>query len=452
MGIGSFIGNNVIKLGMSLKGMPQLKSLDITRNLNALSSTHIINGTPVWRNLSTLKYLLECYKENFIVQTVINIKADAFSNMEFIVKDIKTGDETPLREYDKDGGKLKALIAKPNPLQSTFEWLKQYKVYLEVFGNSYSHAFVPVGFEEDFNYIDIQTINNLPPYYMTPVLTGSWLKATTKSEIISRYDFSGFNNLKKEFNTEVIMHSNNVNITFDEHFTEGVSKLVALKEPITNISMAFESRNVMIRKRGALGILTSDKKDGVLGNIPLKPEEIEETQEANRKYGLLDNQFGLLISPQALKYQKMAMSVKDLMLFEEIESDTIAIATDFGVPESLVRQYIKKGSLGSDSDVDEKRMYDSTIIPEAKDFMVVLNNFFKTEEQGIELLGSFDHLKVLQTNKKDEAEKDKRNMQGVDIIIKMSIPIEGKVKLLMDTYNYGEEAARTIVGTEKTPE
>ena len=105
------------------------------------------------------------------------------------------------------------------------------------------------------------------------------------------------------------------------------------------------------------------------------------------------------------------MTVKELMLFEEIESDAIAIANAYGVPELLAKYYLK-GSTFENLDASEKRLYDSTIIPESKDFMVSLNNFFKTAEHGIELLGSFNHLKVLQSNQKEEAETTKLNEQA----------------------------------------
>jgi len=120
----------------------------------------------------------------------------------------------------------------------------------------------------------------------------------------------------------------------------------------------------------------------------------------------MEDQHHLLISAQPLKYQKMAMSVKELMLFEEIESDAIAIANSYGVPELLAKYYLKGGTF-SNLDASEKRLYDSTIIPESKDFMVGLNNFFNTRELGIELIGSFDHLNILQINKKDEAQTNK---------------------------------------------
>lgn len=371
-----------------------------------LPSTYITTGQPLWRNLSEMVYLLKCYYENPVVQAAVNIKAEAFANMEFLVRDLKSGEEIPLNEYEADRGALYNLIQRPNPLQGTYEWLRQMKVNYEVFQNAYLYASVPVGWENSFDYRDVKVINNLAPYSISPILTGKWLDATNKDEIISNYRLELFNGGKRDLPTNTVLHINGINITMDETFTQGKSKLLALQRPISNIDAAYESRNVMILRRGALGMLTSDKKDDAMGVIPLRGDEIEEVQEAFKKYGLLEDQYSYMISPQPLRYERMAMSVKELMLFEEVESDAIAVANALGIPELLLKYYIQGGTF-ENLNLSEKRLYDSTIIPESRDFMNSLNSFLGTHEYDIELLGSYDHLNILQPNQKEEAEKDK---------------------------------------------
>jgi hypothetical protein len=402
---------------------------------------------------------LKCYQENPIVQAIINIKAEAFANIKFSVKDLKTDEIFPLEKYEKDKGKLAALLSRPNPLQSTYEWLMQHKVNNEVFGNAYVYASLPVGWKNKFTYEDINVMNNLFSYKVTPVLTGKWLEATSLEEIVKEYIFLDMNGRELRFPTNTVFHSNNVNIQLDAHFTEGKSKLIALRSPISNIDKAYESRNVLINRRGALGILTSEKKDEAMGNIALSPEEKKEVQDDYKKYGLMEDQHNLLISPQPLKYQKMAMSVKELMLFEEVESDAIAVANSFGVPELLAKYYLKGGTF-SNLDASEKRLYDSTIIPESKDFMVGLNNFFKTKELGIELLGTYDHLNILQINKKEEAETQKTKQETALSAFKIGAITYNNYLAAFDMPNdavFGElriwdlnESQRSAIGTVKT--
>jgi len=77
------------------------------------SATFLVSGRPVWRNLSELSYLLKCYYENPVVQTIINIKAEAFANIKFRVKDLKNGEIVPLADYKADRDMLKKLLKKP---------------------------------------------------------------------------------------------------------------------------------------------------------------------------------------------------------------------------------------------------------------------------------------------------------------------------------------------------
>lgn len=376
-------------------------------------SIFLTTGTPVWQNLSQLIYLLDCYYSNPVVNAIINIKAEAFANLRFKVKDLKTGEIIPLEQYDSDGGKLKRLLKKPNPLQTGSEWLRQLKVNYEVFGNGYVYGMIPVGWENNFTYQDIEVMNNLPPYCISPVLTGNWLTATKKEEIISKYVLKNFNNVNKDLHPNTVMHFNNTNIRFDSDFTVGKSDLLALTKPITNITKAYEARNVLIEKRGPQGAWTSELKDEAMGTVAMTDDQIADVQKAFSKYGLMDDQYTQVISPMPLKFQKTGFSTKDLMLFEEIESDAIAIATSKGVPELLAKYYVQGGTF-ENLDASEKRLYDSTIIPETEDFMLNFNNYFNTESLGIELLGAYDHLKILQSNKKEEAETTEKNSQTAE--------------------------------------
>ena len=431
MGLGAYLNFN-----KSSKTKEVTKASSSVNTYTIPSSTYITTGNPVWRNLSELIYLLNCYCENPIVQAIINIKAEAFANIRFSVKDLKEGEIIPLDEYEKDKGKLNELLSQPNPLQSTTEWLRQLKVNREVFGNSYSYASVPSGHKFS-SYLDINVINNLPSYLVTPVLTGQWLNATTKDEIIKEYILENLNGKKTPLETNNILHLNNVNIKLDQNFTQGVSNLVALKDPISNIDGAFESRNVIINRRGPDGIYSTDMKDDGVGSVPASEHDVEKVQEAFKKYGLLREQFSKLIAHIPLKYQKTGSNVKDLMLFEEVSNSAIAVCHGFGVPEEIVKYYIKTGTLGTDSNVAEKRLYDSTIIPESEDFVKSLNNFFKSKNEGIELIGSYDHVKVLQKNKKEEAEVKKISTESAEKAFRM-----GAVN-----YNY----VLTCLGEENNP-
>lgn len=366
---------------------------------SSFMSSHVAS----WINLTQLIYMMRCYYENPIVNAVINAKADAHGNMKYKVKVLKDDDEIPLEDFDLDGGKLKNLLQDPNPLQSGEEFNKQFSVNYDVFGEAYVYASIPLGFK-NWNWTDVNVLNNLPPYCMSHQLSGMWLDATEKEEIIKEYKMRVFNGKTRDFEPGHVMHLNNVNITLDRNFVNGKSKLLGLQKPISNIDLAYESRNVLIKKRGAIGAWTSEKKDDAMGSLPMSDKEIKIAQEAFSKYGLLEDQYAQVISPMPLKYQKTAMSVKELMLFEEVSTNAIAVCNAFGVPEDYARWYIKTGGLAKENNNSTKRLYDATIIPEAVSRVRGINNWLKLGDAGYQLIPSFDHLNVLQTNKKEAAE------------------------------------------------
>lgn len=368
----------------------------------------LLDDYTAYNNLSSKIEQARCYKLNPILNSVLNILADAHANVRYKVRDLNSGELFDINDFVKDGGKLNKLLNNPNPIQSGSELNKQFSINYSVFGNAYEYASVPVGYEDVYGYEDIRVLNNLPPVCVEPRVTGDFLDATNIDEIITSYCYDDLKGSKREINPKVVMHMNEANIDHDLCFTQGVSKLVSLQVPLSNIQLAFEARNIQIKRRGASGILSSDKKDEGLGTISLTPNEQKELQDKYKStYGGLSHQNDIIISPNPMRYIDMSKKTRDLMLLEEVESSAIVVCNAFGVPIDLVRYYIKNGGLSDENNANEKRLYDSTVIPQSEDRIKNLNRFLKLKEKGIELVGSFDHVKVLQANQKEEAEVEK---------------------------------------------
>ncbi len=59
-------------------------------------------------------------------------------------------------------------------------------------------------------------------------------------------------------------------------------------------------------------------------------------------------------------------------------------------------------------------------------------------------------IEALQADQKEEADKDKANMEGVNTVLNMPITDEAKSRLLQITYGYTEEIANEIAQTNTT--
>ena len=136
-------------------------------------------------------------------------------------------------------------------------------------------------------------------------------------------------------------------------------------------------------------------------------EEKKEVQEdLKTNYGFMEDQDQFMVTRHSVKVHHVDQDVRKLGLLNEIASDGMAVAERYGVPEILVKLYMK-GATFENQESSERRMYQNTTIPESEDNLEDLNAWLKCREFGYEYIGSFDHIPVLQENLKDRSEIDK---------------------------------------------
>lgn len=358
-------------------------------------------STAKWLTLNSDLDYLKTWKENPVLRAVLEIKARAKANMIFKVKDLRSGEYITLDSRKRiDAKPLIQLLKQPNPMQTYSEWLFQREVNYGVFGRSFDYGTTPSGF--NFKYDNITSIKQLPPYLTTYELTGSWIEQTRKEDIIKCYNYrppSFATPIRLE--TNQVLHRSDTNIEFNDNFAKGVSKLLSLQKPLSNIFAAFESRNVIILNRGMLGMFSSEMGDAN-GIFPLTDPDVEKVQQAFKKYGTMGDQYQYLFSPVPLKYTKTTLNIDELKLFESVAHDAMMICHAYGVPEVLLKLYLQ-GATFENQEASERRLYQGTVIPESNSDLQALNQWLHTEENGLLIEGSFDHIPVLQVNEQQKA-------------------------------------------------
>ena len=362
----------------------------------------VFQNSPYWQRLTGMQSLFDWYHKNPVFYAIVQIKARASANRKFFVKNRKTGKVEPESTLKTIPAMIYKLLNQPNPLQSRWEFLKQKKIFDEVCGNSLTYGNAPMGFKPSIN--NIKTFWNIWPQYMQFELTGKYFDATEKSDIIKKWKFE-YGTYKKEFTADEILHQNQPNTEIRDGLIFGRGTATTLTRPLSNIDMAYESRNVMMRNRGMRIILTSDKSDDS-GNVPLMPDEKKQVDEAMKNYGMLEGQSQFFFSTMPLKAVPIDQDVMKLGLFEEIAQDAMICCNAWGVPEVLLKLYLE-GATFENQDIAVKRLYQDTLIPEAKDDDIALNNFLRLDETEWYVESSFDHIPVLQKSKKEEAQASK---------------------------------------------
>lgn len=349
------------------------------------------NGVEYYFNYSGHNSSVKAYKKCAPLTAIINKKAQAYINGKTWVLNSR-GKESNSDEAKK----LKALFKKPNPLQSWDQFEAQGYIYQQLFGYNIVLPIKPVGFTEN---IDATALWNIPPFMVDIEETKRLFYQTDTKGIIGKIVLN-YKGVKSEIKVEDIYIMKDFTPSFDS-LVLPESRICALELQINNIIGAYESRNVLINYRGALGILSAQKDQ--FGGSHIKPEDKEQLQNDFRRYGLKNNQWQFIITSAALKWQAMGFPTKDLMLFEEIEDCVMRICDGFNYPFRLMASE-KSNSLGG-SDVREFKtlLYQDAIIPEAGSIYGQWNQFFDTEKYSLRLDKDYSHLPILQADKSQEA-------------------------------------------------
>jgi hypothetical protein len=183
------------------------------------------------------------------------------------------------------------------------------------------------------------------------------------------------------------------------------SRIKSLELPINNIIGAYESRNVLINYRGALGILSQDPGNGQYGSLPMTEDQKELLQQDLRRYGLSNHQWQFIITSASLKWQQMGVATKDLMLFEEIEGSTMAVCDGLGYPYRLMAA--EKSASYNDVSQFKKMLYQDFIFPEADSIYEQWNQLFDTARFNLTIDKDYSHIPVLQEDQLQAAQARK---------------------------------------------
>lgn len=317
----------------------------------------------------------EIYNSVPQLKAVVDMKAQMFSNMIMKIVD-KDGIEVIDLELSK-------LLNYPNVLQSQNSFLKQWKTQEQVFGNQFVYANKPSSISKY-----PVSLSNISPAYVEPYLTGKLYDQVTIDGIIKHYNYSEGGKNKRIFETKDVMFNK---IGALDNTIIGVSPISALALPLSNISSAYKFRNVIMNNKGALGILSSGAKDG-MGALPLKPEEKTRIENSHQeRYGIEDGKMKLLITDNPVTWQAMSYPTRDLMLFEEIDTNMLAICDVYGLKVDL---FSTKNSTYENGNNAMIKAYQDTIIPEADSFCQALTQFLKLQN-GMQIIADFSHISIL---------------------------------------------------------
>jgi len=341
---------------------------------------------------NTCEQYFEAYRTCGPLQAIINKIAQAHANAQPWV--LTTSGKGKGKEAMSEQARgIRRLLNAPNALQTQDEFEAQGKIYQKIFGYNAVYVLKPAGYEN----WQADELWNIPAY----MLDIRW-----KDRTFIRFNRDGRRN--GDIEAAYLIYGgeritlNLDNLYFQKDFTPSFdtvmlpeSRVRAVSQQVTNILAAYDSRGALIRDRGAQGIISSAGKDAI-GTTEIPEDDVFAIQAQARNYGVASRQFRYIMTRAPLTFTQVGFSTKDLMLFEEIEDDVVALSNAFDYPSRLMG--VGKTNALSQSDVEgfNKILYQDNIIPQAKRDAAFWNSLFDTQTHKLQIEYDFSHLPILQ--------------------------------------------------------
>lgn len=363
------------------------------------------------------------FQQNVDVYAVIRKIAEARKVVPWIVEKKERDGSWELQEDTT----LHELMASPNQgKQYTWDDIdEQLSIYLMANGNSYMTG------ETGFGSI-IQEVDVLPSPQTEVTTTNNFFMPNPI------YQFR-LGDQQKTFEQEEIEHTIMFNPLFDsvKDSFNGLSAIQVAAMVVQVGNDRWEADANLLQNRGAIGLVT-DKS-----NRPMDSTEAKQTQSAFDRQVGGPSKFGkVLVTNKDLAYIQMAMSSVDLQLIEKGVVNLRAMCNVFGLDSSLFNDPANKTF--NNRKEAEKALYTNAVIPMSEKIAAKHTKFLAENHyprQSYRMRQDFSGVDALQSDKKTEAEKDKIEMEGVNIIMTMPISNDAKKDLLIEKYDFNEDLA-----------
>lgn len=303
------------------------------------------------------------------------------------------------------------LIKKPNPTQSWSDVIYSLAVNDGLFNNSF--AYCP---KRSFDIRNL--LVPLPSNKIKIRGTGKLLDQIDTEGLIKDFEFWYDTKSHQTIEVDDMVY---LNTPDGINLINPVNRIDTLKYPLSNIMSQYNKRNVLLENIGAIGILSSKKSD-LGGSLPMDAEEKEEIQ----RDWLKRQKDKLVITEADVDWTPMSYPTKDLMLFEELTEDKMAIIDAYGLSYYLFSQ--AKGSTFTNVKEGMKMSYQDTIIPETEQMYSTLSHQLGLTDEGLYLKPDFSHIAVLQSDKNEEASAMNLRADAVNKIITAGIELTDEEK------------------------
>ena len=374
--------------------------------------------------------------EEKLIEKAYNKNVDAFSVVKRIV-DVYSGTDWVVEKKVKDKWEvventpLNDLLQNPNKTKNyTIKDIdEQIATYLLCSGNAHKN-----GYNGRIMELDV-----LPSHAIDITCSESFFLSNLK------YHFE-FGKTARVYAQDELEHIKLFNPFADsvEEYYKGLSVFEVASRVVQVGNDKWDASAHLFQNRGMAGLLTDKSK------MPMTETEAGIFQKAlNKRIAGTKKYGGVGVTNKDVEYIKMSMSSTDLQIVEQSVIPLRAICNVLGLEASLFNDPESKKY--NNREQAEKSMYTNVIIPLAdkiasKHGDYIVKDFFPEGDH--RMRKDFSKVECLQKNKKEEAEKDKVVVEGINTILNMAINMDSKIALIKERYSCSDEFINNLKKTK----
>lgn len=356
---------------------------------------------------------LEIAQNHPILTPALLFVSKVFSQAKFKVVNTRTGKEV-------DNHKLLDLLNKPNFYQNRVDFLEALMFMQIANGSAALYQKKTIGFNDADSLYLLDTAKLKFPDSFKTLLT---IKAG-REEILNTY-------VKYEDETtDLTIRLGDILFFYDmpqginvSNIYEAKSRLDGLKQTLINTNDSLTAKNIILKSNGK-ELITGER-----AGFPLDDDEKRDAENMfGNKYGLGFGRKRTLITKATLNWKSLHIALRDLGLDESVKVDGNMIFTALHIPKDILSLEAKKTTYenGKQSMISyiQNEMQSSIDA-----YCAVFNDTDALGKNEI-LVGSYDHLPVMQYVNKEKYESEKVRAEALQALVDAGMPEEVALELL----------------------
>lgn len=391
----------------------KLRSLTWVRDKSG-NNTYFTNKNSQWSNLHNISNLQFAQSHPILTPAMLFV-SKLFSQAKFKVVNKETGKE-------KKNHWLSKLLNNPNAYQTQNDFLESLQFIQIAQGKAVVYLKRPIGFSESSDIKSIYILDSdkikWPENYASSFITDPNSNSIKNQEVI--YDEDGE---KLKIKVKDLLFFYDLPNCLNKNFYKVSSRLDGLRQTLINTHDSLIAKNIILKTNGK-EILSTGSSD----MFPLAGDDKKAAENLlQNNYGLGWNRKRGIVTKANITYQSMHIALRDLGLDESVKVDGNIIYTALHIPKDIISLEAKKTTYNN--------FKESMVSYVQNEMQANLNSFVEVmqnliQENNLELVGTYEHLPIMQFILKERWEGQKTRAEALHSLLSAGMPAETALDIL----------------------